>query len=100
MPDAFRVAFVGVDHPHAAGWRESLLNLGDEVQITAVVPRFGGTTYNLEERNSAARRFDSVEHLVAGGNDLFDRAMICLTNSASPSAAFQLARAGKHILLE
>ncbi len=100
MADAFRIAFIGIDHPHAAGWRESLLNLGDEVQIAAIVPRFGGTTYSLEERHSAARRFDSVEELIAGGSDLFEGAMICLPNSEGPSSAAQLARIGKHILLE
>jgi predicted dehydrogenase len=100
VSDAFRIAFVGIDHPHGAGWRESLLNLGDEVQITAIVPRFGGTTYSLEERHAGARRFDTVEELAADGSNLFDGAMICLPNGESPFAAVQLARIGKHILLE
>ena len=100
MSDVFRIAFVGIDHPHGAGWRESLLNLGDEAHITAIVPRFGGTTYSLEERHSRVPRFETVEELVARGSDLFDGAIICLPNSESPSAAALLAASGKHILLE
>ncbi len=46
----FRLAFIGLDHPHGAGWRKALANLGEAVKITAIVPRFGGATASLEER--------------------------------------------------
>jgi predicted dehydrogenase len=97
---AFRIAFVGVDHPHGAGWRESLANLGAEAEVTAVVPCFGGSTYSLEERHRGAKRFDSVDRLLAEGRELFDGAIVCLPNSESPAAAAKLASAGKHILVE
>jgi predicted dehydrogenase len=100
VSSVFRIAFVGIDHPHGAGWRESLLNLSAAAQITAIVPRFGGTTYSLEERHSKAVRFETVEELVSRGSDLFDGAILCLPNCESPSAAVHLARAGKHILVE
>lgn len=96
----FRIAFIGVDHPHGAGWRESLANLGDEAAITALVPRFGGTTHSLEERHSPLPRFETVEKLLAEGNNLFDAAIIALPNNEGPDAAERLARAGKHILVE
>lgn len=96
----FRIAFVGVDHPHGAGWRESVANLGDEALITAVVPCFGGTTYSLEERHHRAQRFDSVDALLGDGSNQFDAAIICLPNNESPAAATKLASAGKHILVE
>jgi len=100
MADPFRIAFVGIDHPHGAGWRESLANLGNAVEIAAVVPGFGGTTYSLEERHSAVRRFESVPKLVAGAASTFDGAIVCLPNAECPLAVLELARAGKHVLVE
>lgn len=100
MTMPFRVAFVGVDHPHGAGWRESLANLEAEAQITALVPRFGGTTFSLEERHCRAPRFETVQQLISDGHDLFDGAIVCLPNDESPDAAVLLARAGKHVLIE
>lgn len=100
MSTPFRVAFIGVDHPHGAGWRESLANLEAEVQIAAIVPRFGGTTFSLEERNSRAPRFETVEHLLADGRSQFDGAIVCLPNGECPDTVTRLANAGKHVLVE
>ncbi|MGE5193578.1 MAG: Gfo/Idh/MocA family protein [Deltaproteobacteria bacterium] len=100
MTDAFRIAFAGIDHPHGAGWRESLLNLGADAAITALVPRFGGTTFSLEERHSTLPRFETVAQLVTDGRDLFDGAIISLPNDEVPDAAVLLAHAGKHVLVE
>src|SRR5262245_2651543 len=98
MANPFRIAFIGIDHPHGAGWRESLANLGDAVQIAAVVPGFGGTTYSLEERHGAAPRFESIQKLIADASPTFDGGIVCLPNGESPSAVLELARAGKHVL--
>ena len=81
---------IGIDHPHGAGWRESLLNLGAGVAITAIVPRFGGTTHSLEERHSTVPRFETVAQLVDRGSGLFDGAIICLPNDEAPDAAVQV----------
>lgn len=94
----FRVAFIGVDHPHGSGWRETLAQLGDSLEIVAIVPRFGGATASLEERLAQARRFESVEQLVAWG--AFDGAIVCLPNNEGPTAIVQLTNAGKHVLAE
>jgi len=98
MAHPFRIAFVGVDHPHGAGWRELLLNLGDEVEIAAIVPRYGGSLASLEERNAGAARFATVDDLLAGGQ--FDGAIVALPNNEGPEAVVKLARAGKHVLAE
>lgn len=100
MPVPFRIAFVGIDHPHGAGWRESLSNLPGEIEITAIVPRFGGTIHSLEERHAKAVRFESVEQLLQSGPGLFDGAVVCLPNNEGPAAIVDLARAGKHLLVE
>lgn len=98
MTTPFRVAFVGLDHPHGAGWRELLPNLGGEVELTAVVPAFGGGTASLEERYAGVPRFGTVAELIAGGT--FDGAVVCLPNRETPGVLRQLAAAGKHVLSE
>lgn len=98
MSSPFRIAFLGVDHPHGAGWRQSLANFGDEIEITAILPGFGGGTASLEERHAGAARFDDVDDLIERGE--FDGAIICLPNNEAPEAAARLARAGKHVMIE
>src|SRR5437773_1682242 len=79
----FRIAFLGVDHPHGAGWRELLPRFGDDVRLTALVPRFGGTVASLEERYAEVPRFDTVGDLIADGE--FDGAIVCLSNREAPA---------------
>lgn len=98
MKPPFRLAFVGIDHPHGAGWRRSLLNLPDELEITALVPRFDDGTASLEERHAQVPRFATVDELIAQGS--FDGALVCLPNDESAAAAERLAAAGKPILVE
>ncbi|MCA9102862.1 MAG: Gfo/Idh/MocA family oxidoreductase, partial [Planctomycetales bacterium] len=94
----FRLAIVGVDHPHGSGWRDLLANLDDRIETVALVPRFGGTTTSLEECYARLPRYDTVDELIA--NAAFDGALVALPNDESPQAAISLARAGKHLLLE
>lgn len=98
MPEPIRLAFIGIDHPHGAGWRESLQQLEADIQIVALMPAFGGTTASLEERYAGSPRFDSVEALLHWGQ--FDAAMVCLPNNESPSVCTALARSGKHLVAE
>lgn len=94
----FRLAFLGVDHPHGSGWRETLAQLGDEIEIVALVPRFNGATASLEEWLAHVPRFATVEELIAWG--AFDGAIVCLPNNEGPAAIVQLANAGRHVLAE
>jgi predicted dehydrogenase len=94
----FRLAILGIDHPHGSGWRESLFQLAEEIEIVAIVPRFGGATTSLEERLSQVPRFDSIEQLTGWGQ--FDGALVCLPNKESPQAIAALAAAGKHVVAE
>jgi predicted dehydrogenase len=98
MTSPFRLAFLGIDNPHGAGWRDLLLNFGDEVQLTAIMPGFGGATASLEERHAHLPRFESVDALLAGAE--FDGAVVALPNNEGPQAVAKLARAGKHVLAE
>jgi predicted dehydrogenase len=93
-----RLAFVGVDNPHGAAWRELLTHFGSEFRLTALVPSYGDATTSLEERYAKIPRFSTVEDLILGAD--FDAAIICLPNNLAPTAAARLAEAGKHILVE
>jgi predicted dehydrogenase len=98
MSNPFRIAFIGVDHPHGAGWRELLPHLGEDVAVAAIVPAFGGGVASLEERYAGERRFGTVSELLAHAE--FDGAMVCLPNSETPDVVTWLANAGKHVLIE
>ena len=50
MPAPLRIAVLGIDHPHGMGWRESLRQVLDAVEITALVPAFDNGTTSLEQR--------------------------------------------------
>jgi predicted dehydrogenase len=94
----FRIAFLGIDHPHGAGWRELLLNLQDEVAVTAIVPFYDGALASLEERFAHVPRFATLDELLQRAE--FDGAAVCLPNNLAPEAIARLAAAGKHVLME
>src|SRR5438876_11914222 len=93
-----RLAFLGIDHPHGAHWREQLANFAGEAEIVALVPSFGGGTASLEERYAHLPRFETVQALLKGAE--FDAAVVCLSNAEGPPAIAALAAAGKHVLAE
>lgn len=98
MASPIRLAFLGIDHPHGAHWRQQLANFTGEVEIVAFVPSFGGGTTSLEERYAELPRFESVSALLKGAQ--FDAAFVGLANRDGPPAIVELAAAGKHILAE
>lgn len=97
MVPPFQLAIVGVDHPHGAGWRQLLRNF-DDVNITAIVPGYDGSTTSLEEAYARVPRFDTTQALIADGR--CDGALVCLPNDTGPQAVIDLALAGKHVLVE
>jgi predicted dehydrogenase len=99
MSQPLRVAFVGVDHPHGAGWRGSIAQVS-EFSLTALVPEFPGSIHSLEERHAQLPRFESLDELLAKGATLFDAAVVTLPNDRAPQAIATLAAAGKHVLVE
>jgi predicted dehydrogenase len=98
MPAPFRIAFLGIDNPHGHGWRELLRNFEGELEIVALLPGFGGATASLEESYARLPRFDTVAELLEGCE--VDGAVVALPNDAAPRAIVELARAGKHVLVE
>ena len=98
MSSKFRVAFIGLDNPHGAGWRDLVANLEDEIEIVALMPGYEGATTSLEEQYAGLPRFESVEQLLDGAE--FDGAMVCLPNDVGPATIVRLAEAGKHVMAE
>jgi predicted dehydrogenase len=93
-----RLAFLGIDHPHGAHWRQQVANFTGDAQIVAFVPSFGSGAASLEERYASLPRFDSVQSLIDGVE--FDGAVVCLCNRDGPPAIAELVRAGKHVIAE
>jgi len=98
MSQPFRLAFLGIDNPHGAGWRELFTNVDDELELTAIVPGFADGTASLEERFANLPRYADVDELLAQGE--FDGAFIALPNNEGSDAAIKLAAAGKHVMVE
>lgn len=98
MSAPWRLAIVGLDHPHGAGWRRALALAEDLFEVVALVPRFGGATTSLEERYASLPRFETVKELLAKGD--CDAALLTTPNAETPDAVVQLAEAGKHVLVE
>lgn len=93
MAEKFRIAFIGVDHPHGAGWRESISLVQDDARIVAFVNAFGNSSASLEEKYAHLPRFNSVDELLKWGG--FDGAVVCLPNNETPPVVIKLAgRAG------
>ncbi len=98
MSSRVKLAFIGVDNPHGAGWRDLLVNVEDQIQLSALVPHFDGGITSLEERYSELPRYDSVSELLQ--SEQFDAAIVAVSNRHSANIIEELAAAGKHILAE
>lgn len=98
MSAPFRVAVVGVDHPHGAHWRQLLAQFPRELEVVAIVPGLSGTLASLEERYAHLPRLATVAELLV--RVPFDGVLVCLNNEDTPRAVIELAQAGKHVLVE
>ncbi len=97
MKSKLRLAFLGIDNPHGAGWRD-LLALFPEAEIAGFYPGFDGATASLEERFADRPRYESVQAMIAAGP--WDGAVVCLSNAEGPRALAELATAGIPVLCE
>jgi len=98
MSSPLKIAFVGVDNPHGAGWRDLLANIPSEARLSAVVPHFDDSITSLEEKYSDLPRYNTVGELIA--HEQFDAAIVAVNNRNSVSVIEELAAAGKHLLAE
>ncbi|MBM4407655.1 MAG: Gfo/Idh/MocA family oxidoreductase, partial [Chloroflexi bacterium] len=107
----FRLAVVGIDHYHTAGWVGSLEQFPDQVEIVALYdtdPEMGRTlrpsfsdpflAQQLAERHRQTPFETSLDALIA--NHRPDIALVTLPNRDAPAAIERLAAAGVHMLVD
>lgn len=93
-----RVALIGIDHPHGAGYRETLLNL-PAFEIVAA--------YDLNPGEAWMQLPPSLRHLEVYGDigellaaEAPDVALVALSNDLAPAAIAAAAEAGVHVFAE
>ena len=92
-----RVAFVGIDNPHASAWRATV-TLHPEMEPVAFVARSPEETKTLQPEFERLPLYDSLDDLLDKTG--FDAAVITLSNKEAAPACVTLANAGKHLLAE
>jgi len=97
MESKFRLAFVGVDHPHGWLYRESLKRM-PEVEVVAFYARSEDETKTLQEPFTSRPVYTSISRLLA--EEDFEGVMVMLPNNEEPQACMEFAEAGKHIMAE
>lgn len=95
--DKVRLAQIGVNHPHATPWRESLL-LMPEVDVVAFYDPVPAARKLLPESLEARPFYADLAQLLAAERP--EAVLICLPNDVTSPAIAQCARAGAHILAE
>ena len=98
MSEPLRLAFLGVDNPHGAGWRDLFVHFENAAELAGFYPGFGGAIASLEERYAQCTRYETVEDLIADGR--WDGAVVCLSNQEGPAAIAKLAEADIPVLCE
>lgn len=98
MSKPLRLAFLGVDNPHGAGWRDLLAQFDERAEIRGVMPGFDGAIASLEERYAETPRYETVDSLLQA--ETWDGAIVCLPNNETPQAVAKLAKAGVAVLCE
>jgi len=97
MPEPIRVLHVGVDHPHAAGWRTLL----DRAPGVAVVGHVTDATGRADTLTGPLRDKPVHQNLDQALTQIpCDAALVTLSNDQTVSACETLCAAGKHLLLE
>ena len=92
-----RVVFVGLDNPHASGWRATI-PIHAEMEPVAVVAAKPEETQSLQGEYKSLPVHYSVAELI--DKTEFDAAVVTRSNADAPAACIELANAGKHILAE
>ena len=94
-----RLALIGIDHGHARAYQETLLSLGDRVEIVGLWgPRREGLVRATHPRLAGVPVYDTLDQLIDGARP--QAVMSFLHNDESGPVLQTLARAGIHIWAE
>lgn len=98
MTDKERFAQIGVDHPHAAGFRDTLL-LMPEVEVVAFYdPNPRAARSLIRPPLQSLPLYENLADLLR--QERPDAVLITLPNDATPGAVVQCAEAGAHVYAE
>jgi predicted dehydrogenase len=94
-----RLALIGIDHGHARAYQETLLALGDRVEVVGLWgPRREALARATHPRLAEVPVYDSLDRLVDGARP--QAVMSFLRNDESGPVLHALARAGVHVWAE
>jgi predicted dehydrogenase len=106
-----RLALIGVNHYHATGWAETVLQLSNHVEVVAVydpdsaaLNRFAPQDHDprlppaMPAELASLPRYDDLERLLA--EHRLDLAVVTLPNHRAPEAIVRLARSGIHLMVD
>lgn len=93
-----RMAVVGLNHPHVAGFLTALGALRDDLELVGTVEANGDWHSGLAPELRSLPRYDSLDDLLATGN--LDAALVTLPNDQAPEAVRRLAGAGIHMIVD
>ncbi len=97
MGEKFRLAVIGIDHPHGGMYRE-LLKQTPEIDVVAFYAHRETERRMLREPFASLPVYTSLSKMLA--EEDFDAALVLLPNNEAPKACIALADAGKHIMAE
>ncbi|MHB1294962.1 MAG: Gfo/Idh/MocA family protein [Anaerolineae bacterium] len=98
MSNPVRLALVGIDHPHAAGYRETVQQM-PEVEIVGLYdPDPASSASQLDEPLWRLPLYSDLEELLR--RERPEAALIALPNDATPQAIIACAQAGVHVFAE
>ncbi|MGB3328880.1 MAG: Gfo/Idh/MocA family oxidoreductase [Thermomicrobiales bacterium] len=92
-----RMVQLGIDHPHAAAYRQTLALFPDRIQVVGFLAREGDATV-IGEPFDEVPIFHSLDELMNGVR--FDAAHVMLRENEAGEALLRLAEAGIHLWAE
>jgi predicted dehydrogenase len=98
MSDTVRMALIGIDHPHAAGFRETV-QLTPELQIVGLYdPDLASSASKLSEPLRRLPLYDDLTQLLQ--RERPEAVLITLPNDLTAKAIVACAQAGAHVFAE
>jgi len=97
MGERFRLAVIGIDHPHGGMYRE-LLRQMSEIDVVAFYAHGETERQMLHEPFATRPIYISLSKMLK--EEDFEAALVLLPNNEAPKACIELADAGKHVMAE
>jgi len=97
ISEKFRLAVVGIDHPHGQIYRELLKQMW-EADVVAFNAHGETERQMLQEPFASRPVYTSISKMLA--EEDFEGALVLLPNNEAPKVCIELADAGKHVMAE